>query len=101
MANEDLRIKINAMVAGLDQVESLKNAVRQLQNTARPASADLDKLKKAAIALGTASDRTEDDLYKSINALKAVRSQLSLTDGEYKKLTQRHELYGAFDLLGS
>lgn len=93
MANEDLRIKINAMVAGLDQVESLKNAVRQLQNTARPASADLDKLKKAAIALGTASDRTEDDLYKSINALKAVRSQLSLADGEYKKLTNTINSY--------
>jgi lambda family phage tail tape measure protein len=93
MANEDLRVRIAAQVAGLDQVDSLRNAVRQLQNTARPTSADLDKLKNAAIQLGNASDRTEDELRKSINALKDVRAQLSMTDREYKNLTNTINKY--------
>jgi lambda family phage tail tape measure protein len=88
MANEDLRVRITAQIAGLDQVESLKNAVRQLQSTAAPAAADLQKLKNAATQLGSATDRTESDLRKSINALKDVRAQLTLTGTEYKSLTK-------------
>jgi lambda family phage tail tape measure protein len=93
MANEDLRVRISTQVQGLDQVESLKNAVRQLQGAATPAAADLQKLKNAAMALGSATDRTENDLRRSINALKDVRAQLSLTDGEYKKLTRTINQY--------
>lgn len=88
MANEDLRVRITAQIQGLDAVESLKNAVRQLQGAASPAAADLQKLKNAATQLGSATDRTENDLRRSISALKDVRSQLSLTDVEYKKLTK-------------
>lgn len=87
MANETIRARIEVLLKGLDQVESLKNAVRQLQTTAAPASADLQKLKNAATQLGSASGRTENDLRRSISALKDVRAQLSLTDREYKKLT--------------
>ena len=95
MANEDLRVRITAQIQGLDAVESLKNAVRQLQGTAAPAAADLQKLKNAAMQLGSASDRTENDLRRSINALKDVRSQLSLTDSEYRKLTRTINQYQA------
>jgi len=95
MANEDLRIRISAQIAGLDQVESLKNAVRQLQTTAAPASADLQKLKNAAMQLGGAADRTENDLRRSINALKDVRAQLTITDREYQKLTGTINKYQA------
>jgi lambda family phage tail tape measure protein len=95
MANEDLRVRIAAQVQGLDQVESLKNAVRQLQSAATPASADLQKLKNAAMQLGSATNRTESDLRKSIGALRDVRSQLSLADGEYRKITATINKYQA------
>jgi tape measure domain-containing protein len=95
MANETIRARIEVLLKGLDQVDSLKNAVRQLQTTAAPASADLQKLKNAAMQLGGASSRTESDLRKSINALKDVRAQLSLTDREYRKLTGTINKYQA------
>jgi lambda family phage tail tape measure protein len=95
MANEELRVKIAAQVQGLDQIESLKNAVRQLQNSATPAAADLQKLKNAAMQLGSATNRTESDLRKSIGALRDVKSQLSITDAEYKKLTNTINKYQA------
>lgn len=88
MANEDLRLRITAQIQGLDSVESLKNAVRQLQTSAAPAAADLQKLKNAAMQLGSATDRTENDLRRSINALKDVRAQLAVTGTEYKSLTK-------------
>ena len=88
MANEDLRLRITAQIQGLDSVESLKNAVRQLQTSAAPAAADLQKLKNAAMQLGSATDRTENDLRRSINALKDVRAQLAVTGAEYKSLTK-------------
>ncbi len=95
MANETIRARIEVLLRGMDQVESLKNAVRQLQSTASPAAADLQKLKNAALQLGGASDRTENDLRRSINALKDVRAQLSLTDAEYRKLTGTINKYQA------
>jgi tape measure domain-containing protein len=95
MANETIRARIEVLLKGMDQVESLKNAVRQLQTTASPAAADLQKLKNAALQLGGASDRTENDLRRSINALKDVRAQLSLTDAEYRKLTGTINKYQA------
>ena len=81
------------MVQGLDQVESLKNAVRGLQTATTPAAADLTKLKNAAMALGSATGRTESDLRRSINALKDVRAQLSITGAEYRKLTGTIDQY--------
>jgi tape measure domain-containing protein len=95
MANETIRARIEVLLRGMDQVESLKNAVRQLQSSASPAAADLQKLKNAALQLGGASDRTENDLRRSINALKDVRAQLSLTDAEYRKLTGTINKYQA------
>jgi tape measure domain-containing protein len=95
MANETIRARIEVLLKGMDQVESLKNAVRQLQTTASPAAADLQKLKNAATQLGGAADRTENDLRRSINALKDVRAQLSLTDREYAKLTGTINKYQA------
>lgn len=95
MANETIRARIEVLLRGLDQVESLKNAVKQLKATAAPASADLDKLKNAAMQLGSASGRTENDLRRSISALKDVRAQLSLTDREYQKLTGTINKYQA------
>ena len=95
MANEDLRVRITAQIQGLDSVESLKNAVRQLQTTAAPASADLKRLKEAATQLGNATDRTENDLRRSISALKDVRAQVSMTDAEYRKLTGTINKYQA------
>jgi tape measure domain-containing protein len=95
MANETIRARIEVILKGTEQVESLKNAVRQLQTTASPAAADLDRLKNAAMQLGNASDRTENDLRRSISALKDVRAQLSLTDREYQKLTGTINKYQA------
>jgi tape measure domain-containing protein len=95
MANETIRARIEVLLKGMDQVESLKNAVRQLQTTASPAAADLQKLKNAATQLGGAADRTENDLRRSINALKDVRAQLSMTDAEYRKLTGTINKYQA------
>lgn len=95
MANETIRARIEVLLRGMDQVESLKNAVKQLQSTASPAAADLQKLKNAALQLGGASDRTENDLRRSINALKDVRAQLSMTDAEYRKLTGTINKYQA------
>lgn len=95
MANETIRARIEVLLRGLDQVESLKNAVKQLKATAAPASADLERLKNAATQLGSASGRTENDLRRSINALKDVRAQLSLTDAEYRKLTGTINKYQA------
>lgn len=95
MANETIRARIEVLLKGMDQVESLKNAVRQLQTTAAPASADLQKLKNAAMQLGGAADRTENDLRRSINALKDVRAQLSLTGREYQQLTGTINKYQA------
>ena len=95
MANETIRARIEVLLKGMDQVESLKNAVRQLQTTASPAAADLQKLKNAALQLGGAADRSENDLRRSINALKDVRAQLSMTDAEYRKLTSTINKYQA------
>jgi lambda family phage tail tape measure protein len=95
MANETIRARIEVLLKGMDQVESLKNAVRQLQTTASPAAADLQKLKNAALQLGGAADRSENDLRRSINALKDVRAQLSITDAEYRKLTGTINKYQA------
>jgi len=88
MATAETQFRIRTIVDGLENVDKLKNAVRSLNDSSAPAAADLNKLKEAATALGGAAARTEKDLKTSIDVLKTVRSNVSLTDIEYQKLTK-------------
>jgi len=88
MATAETQFRIRTIVDGLENVDKLKNAVRSLNDSSAPAAADLNKLKEAATALGSAAARTEKDLKTSIDVLKTVRSNVSLTDAEYQKLTR-------------
>lgn len=88
MASTATQFRIEAVVRGIENVESLKNAVKRLQSTAQPAASDIDRLKQAATALGSATDRTENDLRTAVAVLKDLRANVALNDAEFKKLTQ-------------
>lgn len=111
MADAATRFRIEAIVRGLENVEALKNSVKRLQSTASPAAADLNKLKGAAVALGSAADRTENDLRTAVAVLKDLRANVALNDAEFKRLTATIGRYeqqlnrangtgGRFDKLG-
>ena len=85
---DELRAKIRASVTGMQEVEKLKNSMRQLASVAKPASADIDKLRSAALKLGNASDRTENELRTSISVLTDLRANVSLTSKRYQLLTR-------------
>ena len=85
---DELRARIRTSVTGMQEVEKLKNSMRQLASVAKPASADIDKLRSAALKLGNASDRTENELRTQISVLRDLRANVSLTGKRYKQLTR-------------
>jgi tape measure domain-containing protein len=87
MAEATTRVKIEAIVSGLESVEALKGAVRRLQGSVQPASADLTALRTAVTQLGSASIQTERSLQTQISVLRDVRSNVALAGKEYKDLT--------------
>ena len=88
MATSETRFRIEALVLGKDQIESLRNAVRQLNSAVTPASQDIDQLRRAANLLGQASNKTENDLRTQINVLRDLRSQVKFLGQDYRELTK-------------
>ena len=85
---DELRAKIRASVTGMQEVEKLKNSMRQLGSVAKPAALDISKLRSAALKLGNAADRTENELRTSISVLTDLRANVSLTSKRYQLLTR-------------
>ena len=85
---DELRAKIRASVSGMQEVEKLKNSMRQLGSVAKPAALDINKLRSAALKLGNATDRTENELRTSISVLTDLRANVSLTSKRYQLLTR-------------
>ena len=85
---DELRAKIRASVTGMQEVEKLKNSMRQLGSVAKPAALDINKLRSAALKLGNAADRTENELRTSISVLTDLRANVSLTSKRYQLLTR-------------
>ena len=88
MASADTKFTIQAAVDGLQSVEGLKSAIRSLQGSATPAASDLNKLRDAAIALGSASNASENNLRSAVNTLKSLKDQASIASNEYRQFAQ-------------
>ena len=85
---DELRAKIRASVSGMQEVNKLKNSMRQLGSVAKPAALDINKLRSAALKLGNATNRTENELRTSISVLTDLRANVSLTSKRYQLLTR-------------
>ena len=85
---DELRARIRATVDGMEEIGKLKNAIRQIKGVVKPASADIDQLRKATTLLGNVSDRTENELRSQISVLTDLRANVSLTGKRYKQLTR-------------
>ena len=81
------QFEIRASVRGIKEVDNLRNAIRQLKTSSKPAELVVTQLQTAAKKLGTQSDVTENQLRTSVNVLKELRANVSLTGTAYKKLT--------------
>jgi tape measure domain-containing protein len=88
MASADTKFTIQAAVDGLQSVEGLKSAIRSLQGSATPAASDLNKLRDAAVALGSASNASENNLKSAVNTLKSLKDQASIASNEYRQFAQ-------------
>ena len=88
MASADTKFTIQAAVDGLQSVEGLKSAIRSLQGSATPAASDLNKLRDAAVALGSASNASENNLRSAVNTLKSLKDQASIASNEYRQFAQ-------------
>ena len=82
------RFEIQAFVKGLKEVEQLKNTIKKLSNTAKPAALDITKLRTAANKLGRQSDATENELRTQIAVLTDLRANVSLTSQRYRVFTR-------------
>jgi lambda family phage tail tape measure protein len=88
MASADTQFRIEALVRGVENVEGLKSAIRSLQGSATPAASDLNKLREAAVALGSASNASENNLRSAVNTLKSLKDQASIASNEYRQFAQ-------------
>ena len=88
MASADTQVRIEALVRGVENVEGLKSAIRSLQGSATPAASDLNKLREAAVALGSASNASENNLRSAVNTLKSLKDQASIASNEYRQFAQ-------------
>ena len=88
MASADTQFRIEALVRGVENVEGLKSAIRSLQGSATPAASDLNKLRDAAVALGSASNASENNLRSAVNTLKSLKDQASIASNEYRQFAQ-------------
>tara|TARA_R100000734_G_scaffold13909_1_gene10290 strand:+ start:7462 stop:9660 length:2199 start_codon:yes stop_codon:yes gene_type:complete len=88
MAQQETTFRIKAAIEGVEGVGRLKDAVKRLNNTARPAAQDIGKLTKATRILATASNRTENELRDSINIFRELRANVDMTSKEYRELTR-------------
>lgn len=92
MASEATRILISAQIEGLPEVERLKSSIKSLSNVVNPASNDIDKLRSAAVKLGTANDATTRDLRTSISVLEDLKDQVSIGGKAYQGMARDLEL---------
>ena len=88
MASADTQFRIEALVRGVENVEGLKSAIKSLQGSATPAASDLNKLRDAAVALGSASNASENNLRSAVNTLKSLKDQASIASSEYRQFAQ-------------
>lgn len=89
MANTATQFKISAVVDGVQNVESLKSAVKRLQNSVPAAASDLNQLRDATTKLGKASDLTENALRTQIAVMRDLRGNVQFLGKDYKDLTQQ------------
>ena len=88
MAHQEPTFRIKAAIEGVEGVGRLKDAVKRLNNTARPAAQDIGKLTQATRILAGASNRTENELRDSINIFRELRANVDMTSKEYRELTR-------------
>ena len=88
MAQQETTFRIKAAIEGVEGVGRLKDAVKKLNNTARPAAQDIGKLTQATRILAGASNRTENELRDSINIFRELRANVDMTSKEYRELTR-------------
>ena len=86
MADPHTTFKIKAQIEGLEKVQGLKNAVRGLQNAAKPAAAEITQLYSAAKQLATANNASTNQIRASINALTTFQATVSTTSATYTQL---------------
>ena len=89
MAQQETTFRIKAAIEGVEGVGRLKDAVKRLNNTARPAAQDIGKLTQATRILAGASNRTD-------NSNTDVKSDNGATFLQGFKLTKRANLKTCF-----
>ncbi len=88
MAEATTTVRIQALIKGVEGVEQLKSAISRLQNTARPASSDIERLRLAASVLGKTGLQTTNDLRAQVSVLRELRNNVLLGSEAYRQLTR-------------
>ena len=88
MADPHTTFKIKAQIEGLEKVQGLKNAVRGLANSAKPAAAEITQLHNAAKQLATANNSSTNQIRASISALETLKASVSTTSVTYRQLAK-------------
>ena len=88
MAERVARVKIQAIVDGLQGFEQFTGAIKKLQGAIGPADSQLEKARQNIIAFGEANKQSTASIDAQINALKALRQQAGV-GGEAFRLINR------------
>tara|TARA_R100000655_G_scaffold109700_1_gene165039 strand:- start:1336 stop:3396 length:2061 start_codon:yes stop_codon:yes gene_type:complete len=87
MADPHTTFKIKAQIEGLEKVQGLKNAVRGLANSAKPAASEITQLRIAAQQLATANNSSTKQIKAAITTFEVLQANVSTTSQKYKELT--------------
>jgi hypothetical protein len=82
---QDLLVRLK--IDGLEGLDSLKGAFRELAKTIGPSNATIEKARRSIVEFGDASSRTEQLIRGQLEAFKGLRGQAEIGSSTYNKLT--------------
>jgi tape measure domain-containing protein len=88
MAESVARVKIQAIVDGLQGFDQFTSAIKKLQGAIGPADQQLEKARRNIVAFGEANKESAASIEAQINALKALKGQAGI-GGEVFRLINR------------